>query len=77
MPGLYPEIEGAFRFSDADSYGVETAPAMASLGVGGCERRWTCGQQSWHDGGVDPGYGPFRARMTFAPARIVVNRSSS
>src|SRR4029450_11049748 len=37
---------------------------MASLGVGGCERCWTCGQQSWHHGGVDPGHGPFRERMT-------------
>src|SRR6266513_6218644 len=33
---------------------------MASLGVGGCERCWACGEQSWHHGGVDPGYGPFR-----------------
>src|SRR5947207_10975056 len=38
---------------------------MASLGVGGCERCWTCGQQSWHHGGADPGYGPFRERMTY------------
>src|ERR1051326_7315871 len=34
---------------------------MATLGAGGCERRWTCGRQSRHHAGVDPGYGPFRA----------------
>src|SRR4029434_5940618 len=39
---------------------AETAQPMAPLGAGGRERCWTCGQQSWHHGGVDPGYGRFR-----------------
>ncbi len=51
---------------------METAQLMASLGVGGCERCWTCGQQSWHHGGADPGYGPFRERMTVAAGAVCV-----
>ena len=57
-PGDLPGVgSGTWRL-DQDS-----CTPVAPLGVGGGERCWTCHQQFWHHGGVDPSDGPFRKQL--------------